>query len=112
MSWVTFHIPVYTCARAHPISVSQKRLMVDAHWRPAVRSPVQYGPGRLVSPSGTDMKLVNGPGSGVNARRPARVPDPCLTPAVHSSRPGRGTSTKAHTNGWTPASRLRRSASV
>ena len=44
---------------------------VDSHWRPAVRSPVQYGPGRLVSPSGTDMKLVNGPGSGVNARRPA-----------------------------------------
>ena len=47
------------------------QLMVDSHWRPAVRSPVQYGPGRLVSPSGTDMKLVNGPGSGVNARRPA-----------------------------------------
>ena len=45
--------------------------MVDSHRRPAVRSPVQYGPGRLVSPSGTDMKLVNGPGSGVNARRPA-----------------------------------------
>ena len=45
-----------------------------------------------------------------------RVPDPRLTPAVHSSRPGRGTSTEAHTkghtNGWTPASHLRRSASV
>ena len=49
------------------------------------------------------------------AGRP-RVPDPRLTPAVHSSRPGRGTSTEAHTNGhtngWTPASHLRRSASV
>ena len=57
-------------------------LMVDSHWRPAVRSPVQYGPGRLVSPSGTDMKLVNGPGSGVNARRPA----PSARPASDTGR--------------------------
>ena len=39
---------------------------VDSHWRPAVRSPAQYGPGTLVSPSGTDRKLLNGPGSDVN----------------------------------------------
>ena len=32
-------------------------LKVDSHWRPAVRSPAQYGPGTLVSPSGTDRKL-------------------------------------------------------
>ena len=57
-------------------------VMVDSHWRPAVRSPVQYGPGRLVSPSGTDMKLVNGPGSGVNARRPA----PSARPASDTGR--------------------------
>ena len=40
------------------------------------------GPGRLVSPSGTDMKLVNGPGSGVNARRPA----PSARPASDTGR--------------------------
>ena len=26
MSWVTFHIAVCTCARAHPISIYQERL--------------------------------------------------------------------------------------
>ena len=47
----------------------RRRLKVDSHWRPAVRSPAQYGPERARNarfPSGTDRKLLNGPGSDVN----------------------------------------------
>ena len=67
------HITVNDELRLERVQRRAARLVkVDSHWRPAVRSPAQYGPGTLVSPSGTDRKLLNGPGSDVNwtSRRP------------------------------------------
>ena len=69
------------------------------------------GPGRLVSPTGMDVKLVNGPGSGVNARQPAASARPA-SDIGRSFVQAREEHFYSHTNGWTPASRLRRSASV